>query len=168
VALLRAVAELSREGKLRAEQLRLRFVGAWEVGDDGSEELARELEKHALLKREPPVTHQECARQMVKADVLLILQPGSTPLQIPGKTYEYLGTRRPLLVIGDEGATSNLVETHQLGRFCRNDVSAIKDLLLQIASGRIELDPPSPSAIGRFDYPTLTGKLADILNGACG
>lgn len=165
-ALLRAVVDLLREGKICSQQLRLRFVGMWEVGNDGTEDLAQELEKHAVLKRDPPVSHQQCLREMVKADALLILQPSST-LQIPGKIYEYIATGRPLLVIGDQGATENLVESQGLGRFCRNDVCTIKDLLLRIVNGSVKLHRPPNSAVGRFDYHALTGKLVSVLNSAC-
>lgn len=166
VALLQAVLELYREGKILPENLKLRFVGAWEVGADGAEVFARELEVHGFLKRDPTVSHEQCLREMVMANALLILQPGSR-LQIPAKIYEYLAARRPLLVIGDEGAISTLVNRHHLGRFCRNDVLAIKDLLLKIVRGTIELEAPSDSVINQFDYRVLTEQLVDVLNGAC-
>ena len=125
--------------------------------------MAQELEKHGFLKRDPPVSHRECLQQMVRADALLIMQSGSM-LQVPAKIYEYIATGRPLLVIGDPGATFNLVERHQLGLCCANTVSAIKDMVLQLVTGRLSLSIPTSEAIAQFDYRVLTGRLAEALN----
>ena len=141
----------------------MRFVGAWDVDDPRCEKLAQELEAHGFLRREAPVSHQICLRQMAHAKALLIIQPDS-PLQVPGKIYEYIAVGRPLLLIGGEGATAKLVERHQLGLSCPNDVSRIKPLLRQVASGDLALNPPAKGCTDRFDYRTLAGELAQLLD----
>src|SRR5436853_4633656 len=46
------------------------------------------------------VPHSEAQERIQNADVLLLLAEGQ-PQQVPNKLYEYLGSRRPLLVFAD-------------------------------------------------------------------
>ncbi|MGD9726165.1 MAG: glycosyltransferase [Nitrospiraceae bacterium] len=163
--LLRAVWELYQEGLIKPEQLRLRFVGAWESTDEKCNNLAEILEKHAMLARMPPVSHQTCVRQMKEASVLLIVQPES-PLQIPGKIYEYIAVGRPLFLVGGEGATAGLVERHNLGISCPNEVNELKEALRNIIAGLIPLRRPDSQAVNRFAYRRLAGELAQLLDAA--
>jgi glycosyltransferase involved in cell wall biosynthesis len=166
VRLFQAIAELFKDNKLRPNQLRMRFVGAWDVMDDYSQDLARELEKHGFLRREAPIPRQMCLRQMVCAKALLVLQP-DYPLQIPAKIYEYVAAGRPIFVIGGEGATFRLVKQYRLGLCCSNQVRDIKRLLGQLVSGKIRLESPDPFDISRFTYRSLAGELGSVLNAAC-
>ena len=165
--LLQAVKELFDEKRVRPRQLRLRFVGAWDVMDTPCENLAGELEERGILQRDPPVPHDRCIQLMMDSPVLLILQPAS-PLQIPAKIYEYIATGRPLLVIGGEGATAHLVEKHRLGACCRNEVSDIKTMLSQLTGDKKQIKALPTEEKARFDYRTLAGQLASVLDGASG
>jgi glycosyltransferase involved in cell wall biosynthesis len=164
--LLQAVKELVHEKQIDADRLRIRFTGAWDVTETSCENLTRELEQLGVVRREPSVPHDECVELMMAAEILLILQPAS-PLQIPGKIYEYIATGRPLLVIGGEGATAHLVERHQLGTCCRNEVGDIKKLLSRIVNGDVRITPPAKKELARFEYRTLTANLASVLDAAC-
>ena len=167
VELLRALLELTEAGTIQKAQLRLRFIGTWDVRSDECERMAQDLERHGVLVREAPVSHQECLRQMAKADALLTMQPGST-LQIPAKIYEYIATQRPLVVIGDPGATFNLVQRHRLGVCCANQAPAIKRLFTDLISDSAKIVAPSEDAAALFDYKNLTGQLAKVFDGTGG
>jgi glycosyltransferase involved in cell wall biosynthesis len=166
LALLQAIKELIDEGELDCDRLKLRFIGPWEATDAVCEKHARDLEERGILRREPPVSYDECGRQMTTAKVLLILQP-DFPLQIPGKIYEYIATGRPLLVIGGDGATAHLVEQRQLGICCPNQVSDIKAMLSLLVTGQTQIAPPRKEEQARFEYRTLAGDLASVLDTAC-
>ena len=83
---------------------------------------------------------------------------------MPGKIYEYVATGRPLLLIGGEGATANLVRRHALGISSPNEIASIKILLNDLATGKQKLVPPAPARVNRFDYRSLTGELAAVLD----
>ncbi len=53
----------------------------------------------------PPVLQPEAVRRQLEADVLLLMQWQDPREQgnVPGKLFEYLGARRPILLIGLEG-----------------------------------------------------------------
>jgi glycosyltransferase involved in cell wall biosynthesis len=161
--LLQAILELQREIALTPEQLRLRFVGAWESTDQDCNRFAVELESRGFLRREPPVSHENCLHQMRDAHVLLVVQPES-PLQVPGKIYEYIAMGRPLLLIGGEGATANLVQRYHLGASCPNSIGEVKRLLRGIVEGTETIPAPDQAQVKRFDYRSLTGELAVVLD----
>jgi glycosyltransferase involved in cell wall biosynthesis len=164
--LLQAIKELVDKNRIRSDQLRLRFVGAWEITDPSCEKLTRDLEQRQIVQRVPPVPHDECVRRMMAAGILLILQP-AFPLQIPGKIYEYIATGRPLLILGGEGATVQLVERHNLGICCPNKVEGIKTLLHRLITGQMCISPPRKQEQARFEYRTLAGDLASVLDAVC-
>ncbi|WHZ21026.1 MAG: hypothetical protein OJF47_000138 [Nitrospira sp.] len=161
--LLQAVWESFRDGRLKPEAIRLRFVGGWDTTDQECERYAANLEKHGLLRREPPMSHSMCLREMKRSSVLLVLQPDS-PLQVPAKIYEYVATGRPLLLIGGEGATANLVDRHALGIGCSNQLTSIKTLLIELVGGRQKLVPPDAMNVRRFEYRSLAGEVAAVLD----
>jgi hypothetical protein len=161
-ALFQAVWDLYQEGALHPEHLRLRFVGAWESTDETCNHLAQQLEKHGLLRREGPMSHQSCVRHMKQASVLLVVQPES-PLQVPGKIYEYIAVGRPLLLVGGEGATAGLVQRHNLGLTCPNELKGLKSMLHRLVAGSISLTPPDRHTVERFSYHRLAKNLADSL-----
>lgn len=163
--LLQAVWELFQEGHLKPEAVRMRFVGGWDATDRECDRYAVDLEKQGFLRREPPMSHSMCVREMKRSSVLLVLQPDS-PLQVPAKIYEYIATGRPLLLIGGEGATANLVARHALGISCLNHLTSIKTLLIELAAGRQKLVPPDAQNVSRFEYRSLTGEVAAVLDAA--
>jgi glycosyltransferase involved in cell wall biosynthesis len=162
--LLQAVQGMSDD--VGSDQLRLRFVGTWEIPDARCESLARDLEKRGYLRREPPLSHDICLREMSRASLLLIMQPHS-PLQIPAKTYEYISTGRPILVLGGDGATANLVENHRLGLCCPNQMPKIKELLYGLVTGRVRIPTPPEQEVGKFHYRNIVGRVAAVLADAC-
>ena len=64
------------------------------------------------------VDHSESLRQQRLSDVLLLLQMDS-PLEqgnVPGKFFEYLGARRPILILGwDQGVPATIVKQRGAG-----------------------------------------------------
>lgn len=161
--LLRAMWEMFRDRDLKPEAVRLRFVGGWDTTDQECEQYAVDLEQHGFLRREPPMSHSLCLREMKRSSALLVLQPDS-PLQVPAKIYEYVATGRPLLLIGGEGATANLVNRHTLGISSPNQIVSIKVLLNELATGKRKLIPPDTMRVNRFEYRSLTAELAGVLD----
>lgn len=164
IELLSALCELHDEGVATPDTIRLRLVGRWLITNAESNRVAQILEARNLLVREPHLQHAQCLERMREATALLVLQPAS-PLQIPAKIYEYVAAGRPILVVGGEGATSNLVERHALGTCCADHRSELKRLLRALLAGET-LRFAGTKERERLHYRELTGKLATCLNGA--
>ncbi|GAB1408409.1 glycosyltransferase [Thermomonas brevis] len=69
--------------------------------------------------------HRQVLRLQRDADVLVNIA-NEDPRQIPGKVYEYLGARRPILHLGNpQDAISGLLQRTGRGMACANDADAI-------------------------------------------
>lgn len=61
----------------------------------------------------PQVPHREAVTLMAKSDVLLAIPGNRVPAALTGKLFEYLRTRRPILLIAGPGAARDMA--HRLG-----------------------------------------------------
>lgn len=164
-ALLQALHGLLAEGRLTRGQLCLRFTGNWTALDaDTSDSLAM-LEQAGVLQREPAVPYEQCIRQMKGSDYLLVLQQGY-PLQVPAKIYEYMATGRPVVVIGGEGATAEVVEAGRFGLVCPDEPAAIRAVLLRLMDDALAPAGAADEILARYDYRALTGQLAGVFDAA--
>ena len=161
--LLQALNEAVGSGTIKAGDLLFRFVGPWVTGDSVCDQLATRLEACGLVRRESAIPYNECLKQMAETDGLLILQPDSQ-LQIPGKLYEYIAAARPIVVIGGEGATRQLVTKHKVGICLANELSDIRRGLDKLVGNALFSSTTPHAGEESFDYCVLTGTLANILD----
>jgi glycosyltransferase involved in cell wall biosynthesis len=111
---LEAVKLAVSRGMVDASKLRIRFVGSTELPYDLSTYL---VDSHLqdIVSLQGHVSHQQSLEYMQRADVLLLLQPG-TKTQIPSKLFEYLGFKKPILAVSPaDGATCQLIASNHLG-----------------------------------------------------
>ena len=130
-------------------------------------EYARERGVEDRVSVEPAVPHEVILQRMAAADALLLLQPDA-PLMVPGKLYEMLPFRKPIVAVTDEGATAEIVRRFGLGPVVRSgDAAALAESLesLIAPSGKAIVDSAGvDDALCEFDGEALTGRLADIFD----
>lgn len=105
---LRAVAELVRDGHIDRSRLMLRFVG---VRGDGQQKLTALVAKYDLapnVEIRPWLPRRQALETMVRSHVLLALAP-QQPLQIPAKIFDYFAAGSEVLAITEDGATADLL-----------------------------------------------------------
>jgi hypothetical protein len=100
---------------------------------------------------------------MAEADVLVVIQPDAE-LQVPGKLFEMLAFRKPILGITGPGETANLIRCFQLGQIgapddATNIASAIRQMTDESREGSGQWD----AALEAFDGKRLTGALAEVM-----
>ena len=110
------------------------------------------------------VPHGEVIEYQKKAN-LLLLMINNTPNAkgiITGKVFEYIASKRPILVVGPEdGDLSTIINTTKSGIVCGfDDVKKLKLTLLRLYNNEINFEP-NPAAYSR---QSLTKKLSEILN----
>ncbi len=72
-----------------------------------SPELAR-LRLSEMVKLHPPVPRTH-VRRLIRDDFVLLSFANAQPLQVPGKTYDYLATGRRILAMTErDGATADV------------------------------------------------------------
>lgn len=94
----------------------------------------------------PPVPYRDALAEMMRADLLLIMQAGNCNDQIPAKFYEYLRAGRPILGLTDpRGDTARALAAAGVELVAPlDDTAAIAALLARITD--TGATPPSPSA----------------------
>lgn len=108
----------------------------------------------------PQVPHAEALRKMALADVLLLIQP-ENDLQVPGKLYEMLWFRKPIVALSEQGATADLIHQYRLGVTCNGRdptsiAAAIRQVLENPVCGNWD------QACTDFDGRSLTRELARV------
>lgn len=116
-------------------------------------------------------TFQESYDYLVKnADVLLVFQRNSDggKTAIPGKLYEYLALKKPVLCYDDdEGATTDFLNTLGLKTIRYDDVNASKLILNKIFSdysGFLKSQRLSNDMIEKFDRKNQNEKLINLFS----
>lgn len=110
--------------------------------------------------------------QLQKQAELLFLPMHNLPLGrratvVPGKTYEYLATERPILAAVPEGDARDFVRQAGTGRLCApSDVEGMIGILQQrYQQWRADRSPPPADRafIAQFERRSLTARLAEHL-----
>jgi hypothetical protein len=131
VGLWQALAELVQENKDFGNTLRIQLAGV--VG----EEVLKSIHGFGLdryLNQMGYLSHDQVLEVQQKSQILLLLEIDSQETQgiIPGKLFEYLNAKRPILALGPEGWEAGaMVTTVQAGAFfLHSDVASLKRVLL--------------------------------------
>ncbi len=113
------------------------------------------------------VPYAEALREMVDADILLLLHSPGWKLGVPAKLYEYLGAARPVLALAERGGDIDWVlRTSGLPHRVAPplDRAAIKIALRELAREAM-LDTAAPRPIvTQFTRENLAGLLAERLD----
>jgi len=107
--------------------------------------------------------HRDALTQMEEADYLLL--PWSDRLNVPGKLYEYLATKKPILGLVRPGSDADhiLEESGSALLADGSSIDAIQQLLGclgQSPNGRFH---PNPAAIEKYERPRLATKYASLI-----
>ncbi|WP_047415270.1 glycosyltransferase [Cellulophaga sp. Hel_I_12] len=163
--LWKVLAALIQENKAFKEAVRLNLIGV--VSDDVLHTIyTYGLEPYVVLK--PYVSHDEALELQRKSQVLLLAEIDSpeTIGIIPGKLFEYMAAKRPILAIGPDnwevasiikatnsGKTFNYSEEGELKKLVVHWFQAFKNKQLTVQSKNIEM----------YSRYSLTKKLATEL-----
>jgi glycosyltransferase involved in cell wall biosynthesis len=122
-----------------------------------------------------PVPYHEAVKLQATADVLLLLQwnDPADESNVPGKVFEYLAVRRPILGLGPEkGIPAQLVRERRAGLYS-NDAATIAAQLSRwvqekVSHGRLPSLPPEVSSgLSRSEqYAKLEGFLRQVVGEA--
>ena len=123
--------DLTQENKDIAKVLKIKLVGAV------SEDVLSSMKEEGLsgfLDIKGYVSHKEAIEIQRSSQILLLIEIDSneTKCIIPGKLFEYMVSKRPILAIGPKGADiSKLIQETNSGKFFEyNEYEEIKKTLL--------------------------------------
>jgi glycosyltransferase involved in cell wall biosynthesis len=164
---LRAFAASLGDGLLGS--FRFRIIG------DGGEPLISAVRAAGIESRVECtgfVSHDQSIRLMSRSKVLLLAGPiGSTDPtmrgHVPGKTFEYLGSGRPILYVGDleSDAAAVLRPFSQARLVGRGDEAGARAALEALVSHPLR---PSDARLTPYSHRELAGRLAGFLSEVAG
>lgn len=143
--LFRAVATSIASGDIDPARFRIRLVGRIGISGVDLRQLVRQLGLTEVVEFVPHVPRAQVLQQMVDASALLIVQP-VTKVSVPGKLYEYLAARRPILALAEpSGETAAVLRQTPAGIVVSpDDEDGLRQALATLVKGgrrRIESDP---------------------------
>ncbi len=167
--LLRAMAE---PGVLAAPRpVRARFVGPLAPG---WLDLARSLGVLGRVEATGYLPHREAVSHVLAADLLYLptvtRSDGAPVSNVPAKTYEYLGSGRPVAALAGPGDVRDLVGGRErVSLLDAVDVSGLAALLARCAAGSGPTAVPAdPEDVRAWRRDALAARTAEVLRRAAG
>lgn len=125
-----------RRPELR-DQIELTFIGSFR---EAYRKMAQKAGVESSIRTPGYVPHREVMDWLLSADVLWLMI--DDPRLTPGKIYEYMGTRRPILALAGEGVVRSLLDSYGASIYVRPDdvdgiAEAIESLYEARRSGRL-------------------------------
>jgi glycosyltransferase involved in cell wall biosynthesis len=164
---LRAVDELVAEGKVDPRKILLKFIGRFGAEVKAMVDRAGVRSSTEIV---PYAPHRESIKELLQADCLLLIVDESKESAeiVPGKVFEYLGARRPILALAQEGAIAELIRETRSGVVVPNqDLASIKRAFIENYENflyhkkTIEFDSEK---IRQYDRREITRRLAGLLD----
>lgn len=136
-----------------------------------SAEVLRSIQNNQALytstKVEEYLPHEEVMKRYQRSHLLLLMQTRANSTQLPGKFFEYLQAKRPILFIGDpqSDVAHILKKTHSGECFAYDDSLGIAQFLEErFEDFNKQRQSFSFRGIERYERKALTRKLADLLD----
>lgn len=139
-------------------------IEAWFVGNFREEnvKLTNKLHLQESVRVLGYLPHHECIRHLVASDVLWVVvgdRVGS-----PGKTYEYIGARKPILGCAPEGFLKSTILEAGGTVVQPTDVAGIKKAIEEYYTKfeHNQLTGPPPEVVEKYNRVALTGNLVKV------
>ncbi|OGU61679.1 MAG: hypothetical protein A2X64_01535 [Ignavibacteria bacterium GWF2_33_9] len=168
-ALFKAIKLLLQNEKISISDFIIRFIGRF--GD----EIHQMIENSGFKENIEVINylpHAESILYLLKSDSLILIVDESKESKeiVPGKVYEYMGTKIPLLVIAPEkSAISDLIQETGAGLLAhQSQIEAIADNFLDLFSiwkEKSSLDNLNEIAISKYERKESARNLVKILDG---
>jgi glycosyltransferase involved in cell wall biosynthesis len=114
--LFAALAGLVGDGTIPRGRLRVNLIGTVRHADGVPvTDLVRAHGLEGAVTIRGVIPYRQALAEMKKASVLVLIAPDAQAFGIPAKTFEYIAVGRPILCLGDQGATADLIRRTECG-----------------------------------------------------
>lgn len=161
---LQAIRALIDTGRISPNQICVRFRSA--VHEAFLQKLIDSLGLNDCTELLPPVSYKEALVEMMRADILLIMQASNCNDQIPAKLYEYLRAGRPIIALTDPaGDTARVLHDAGVSAIAPLDkVDSIISLLAQTLEAPTVGTLALPQKVFACSRKSRTEELVHLLN----
>jgi len=169
-AIFEALEILISEKKIDKNEIKLVFIGRF-----GNEVI--EMFDNVTFKNQIELIsympHNESIGKLMESDVLLLVVDESKESNeiVPGKVYEYIGVKKPIIAIGPvEGAVGELIKKTKSGLIAhQTQINKISDNLMEYYTawkkGNINHNPDNEE-ISKYERKNAALELSQLLNEA--
>jgi glycosyltransferase involved in cell wall biosynthesis len=155
--LFEAMARLRTAEPTEAARLQLVLAGR---RDSEEQRLIEGLELGGMVRHLGELPRAEALALQRHADALLLLTSRTLVWELPGKVFEYMGARRPVLALAADNEAARVVEEAGIGwTVPPDDVDAIVAALRGMLRGELA-DAYAPRDLEQFVYPAPAEALA--------
>jgi len=129
---LQAFKEISIEYPEVAKNIELHFVGLLRKEN---QRLVKKLKLEEFVFDHGYVDHKEAVSKILSSDVLWMMVGKRKHIDaiLPGKVYEYIGTKKPIIACVPDGAAKLAVQDYPASYICKpEDVNDIKKTILKV------------------------------------
>lgn len=162
---LKAFKQLSIEQPDITSNIELHFVGY--LGKE-NKKLIRKLKLEEFVKDHGYLDHKDAVRKLVSSDVLWMMlgKWRHNESILPGKIYEYIGSRKPIIACVPEGAAKSAAQEYGASFITEpDDIEGIKALIKEVFSLYQQNNLPAPNEeyIEKFRRDYLTEQLTKLM-----
>ncbi len=160
VCFLRAVQQAISLQPAFVDNVEIHFIGAFRTAD---KKLVSSFGLDGIVRFHGYLNHRRCVEELLASDLLWLTLGNDR--QSPGKLYEYLGARKPILACVPEGFVKQTILESGGGVAVRpDDVDGISKAILQFYDQhrRGNLPRPREDVVERYSRVKLTEELATV------
>jgi glycosyltransferase involved in cell wall biosynthesis len=114
--------------QIAPEQLRFRWLGLI-VGIAGLQEMICRNGMEPYIDFLGQIPHGDALNELRRSQVSLVIQSADDAIHIPGKIFEAMGARVPLLAIANPCEVTSIIDRTQAGLHCPHDPGAVADTI---------------------------------------
>jgi glycosyltransferase involved in cell wall biosynthesis len=167
--LIKAIERWVEEDPSAAHEIELVFVGATTPGD---ERITKDGRLREVIRFTGYLPHDKSVEMVRTAELLFLpmhnLPPGRRSTIVPGKTYEYMATGKPILAAVPDGDAKEFLGKYGNASFCRpDDHEAMLDVLKRVYwewKTAKECTGQNQEYVFGFERRLLTSQLAKVFN----
>ena len=129
---LKAFKQLSIEQPEIAKNIELHFVGFLRKEN---QRLVKKLNLQEFVFDHGYVNHIDAVSKIISSDVLWMMVGNRKNIDaiLPGKLYEYIGAKKPIIACVPEGAAKTAVQGYPASYICKpDDINDIKNTILKV------------------------------------
>jgi glycosyltransferase involved in cell wall biosynthesis len=166
VVLMQALELLSERSPEIAQGVELHLAGQLSEAD-------RSVDRLGVVREHGYLGHAACVELMRSADLLFLpmhdLPAGRRARIVPGKTYEYLGSGRPILAGAPDGDAREMLTALPWAHVCRpRDAEAMAAAIADEVSRKRARGGPAPDGdralVEQFERRALTRRFAGVFD----
>lgn len=165
--LIEAAGALLRERPELRDRLRIEYFGGVSPEIEARmEEMISSFALGDVVRFHPDVSYERSKALQMGADaLLLIVDSGETSSGvIPGKLFEYVAARRPILCIAAEGATTEIIAAGRLGTTVEpGDVQGLAHALRSWLEVESMAFSPNTAYLAQFERARIVERLSELL-----